>query len=862
MKTRSGLRKGRLARRLIVAIVLFSTAITFITTAGQLYLDYDQDVEAVHSRISQIKESQLSSIVASVWFLDNKQVQLQLDGLRRMPDIEYLAIEVEGSVKWSSGAIKSSDNIIEHFPLTHTSFGREDTIGTLKIVASLDEVFRRLYSKVIVILIGNAFKTFLVAGFIYIIVRHMITRHLDRFALYTERFELGGEVPPLVLDRPPPSQGASDEFDILADALNKMRQNLSRSYDDLKDNEEYNRTLFEQSPIGQALCKMDRTYVDVNSAYAKIVGISPGELLGMNAKDITPDGYGVDDNEQLVLLERRGRFGPYDKEYIRKDGRTIPIRISGHLLDKGNETFIWVVAEDITQVMEAQTELNLSEERFKDFAESSSDWFWEIDKDYVFTYISSSFEARTGLSVSTCLGLERHKNQALKPIGGNWTEHLRVLDAREAFVDFPMMGTHQDGTTFYVHSSGVPVFDGEGSFMGYRGSGRDVTEIVKAEANREQLEAQLRQSQRLETVGTLAGGIAHDFNNLLMPILGYTEIMLSQLSSDDKMYGKLERIAKAAERAKTLVQQILTFSRRGEQSREPTDLSKLIQETLKLTRAAIPTSTKIYTNIREGCPNVMADATQMHQMLMNLYTNATQAMGKDGGVLSIEMGLVDAEMVNSPQIIHPHIKLKISDTGPGMDQDVLERIFEPFFSTKKQQGGTGLGLATVHGIVTSHNGKIDVVSRPGEGSSFEILLPVIEEVESQKADQKDVSVGQNEQIMFVDDEPENGDLAQAMLSDLGYTVDVFTDSLKALEFYGENRDKIDLIITDQTMPNLTGEELVKNIKTVNKDIPVIMITGFSAHIDEEKSKELGINKLLMKPVKMEKLASAIKEALG
>ncbi|MCW9034919.1 MAG: PAS domain S-box protein [Rhodospirillales bacterium] len=982
-------KKGRLARRLIVAILLFSTAITVITTAVQLYADYDQDVAAIHSRIDQIKESQLNSIVASVWFLDNKQVQLQLDGLRRMPDIEFLSIEVEGEVKWSSGKIVSSESITQDFPLIHESLGREDEIGTLKVAASLDEVFRQLYNKFVVILISNGFKTFLVAGFIYFIVWHLITRHLDRFALYAERFELGEDAPSLNLDRPASKTGAADEFDKLANALNAMQLKLSKSYGALKDSEGYNRTLFEQSPVGQALCKMDRTFVDVNAAYANIIGRPINDLLGIRTSDITPDHYNLYDLEQLTLLQKKGSFGPYEKEYIREDGSMVPIRIFGHLLDKGRETFIWIVVEDITQVRKAQDDLLLSEERFKDFAESSSDWlweldenlkfssfsdryeeitgidplkvlgkkrseldwveadkeewdahlkdleerrpfkeltirltrtdgtflhsrlngkpffdadgkfkgyrgtgtnvtdivkaeeelqlsekrfkdfaeassdwFWEIDETYTFTYVSPSFEIRTGIPNSSCMGEKRHQNKALVPMDGDWSEHLKLLDAREPFVDFPFKGTREDGSTLYALSSGIPIFGDDGTFIGYRGSGRDVTEMVMADAKREQLEAQLRQSQRLETVGTLAGGIAHDFNNLLMPILGYTEIMLKQLSPEDSMFSKLERIARAAERAKTLVQQVLTFSRRGEQSRKPTNLSEIIEETLKLIRAAIPTSIKIRTNVEDNCPTVLADSTQMHQLVMNLCTNATQAMGSEGGTLTLAMSSTEAELLTSPGVVHPHIKITVSDDGPGMEKAVLERIFEPFFSTKKQQGGTGLGLATVHGIVSSHNGTIEAFSNPGEGASFEVLLPVFEGDDKKEAEIKENSSGGNEHILFVDDEPENGDLAKAMLTDLGYTVDVFTDSLKALEYYGENMDEIDLLITDQTMPNLTGEGLVRNIKSLKKDTPIIMITGFSEHMDEEKSQELGIDKLLMKPVKMERMAEAIREALS
>jgi len=426
-------KKGRLARRLIVAIILFSTAITVLTTAVQLYVDYDQDVEAIHARIEQINESHLNSIVASVWFLDTKQVQLQLDGLRRMPDIEYLAVVVENEIKWSSGRINSSETITELLPLTHKSLGREDKIGNLKVVASLDEVFRRLYKKFVVILISNGFKTFLVAGFIYFIIWHLFTRHLDRFILFTERFELGEEVTSLSLDRPQSKVGAADEFDKLANALTTMQLKLSRSYADLKDNEEYNRALFEESPVGQALCKKDRTFVEVNSAYAKITGLSVDSLLSLKPKDAISEQYSLFDNEHLSLLEQQGYFPPYEKEYVRKDGQTVTIKVFGHLLDRGSETFTWIVVEDTTLVKKAQDQVRLSEERFKDFAESSSDWLWELDENLRFSSLSDRYEEITGIDPAIVLGKKRTEIQWIDADPVEWKNHLDDLDNRRSF---------------------------------------------------------------------------------------------------------------------------------------------------------------------------------------------------------------------------------------------------------------------------------------------------------------------------------------------------------------------------------------------------------------------------------------------
>jgi len=847
---------------LIIAIVLFSAVITLGTTAVQLYLDYDHDVTMINDRLTQIEESHLESIVASVWFLDSKQVALQLDGLLRMPAMESASIVIEGKTRWEAGQRSEKRGIRKEFVLVHKSLGKQEVIGTLKVQASLEEVYNRLYEKTLVILASNGFKTFLVAGFIFFLVNNFITRHIDRLVRYTESLDLNNTAPPLVLDRATYGEKDTDELDQLVRAINTMRKNLAQSFDALKESGSYNRMLFENAPVGQALMTPDRILIDVNPAYARILGYSAEEILGRCTVDFTPENYAEDDRIQTQKLETEGRLGPYEKEYVNKDGDLVPVRMAGLMIRQNDQDLVWVVAEDISHQKKAAEELRRSEERFRDFAESTSDWFWEMDAELRFQQFSTRYQEITGVDPNLVIGKRRDQMPNLRAVNDDWQQHMDDLEARRSFKDVAFEVTRPDGSVFYSRISGKPVFDKNGTFTGYRGTGTDITDIILAEAEKERLEQQLRQSQRLETVGTLAGGIAHDFNNLLMPILGYTDIMLKQLPSEDPMYGKLERIGTAADRAKALVQQILTFSRRGEQSKKPVQLQPIIEETLKLIRATVPASIQIESELDSSCGPVLADATQMHQMLMNLYTNASQAMAKDEGKMRVELKPSESP---PPGLTGPALQLTVTDTGPGMDAETLERIFDPFFSTKKKAGGTGLGLATVHGIVASHGGLIETESSPGQGATFSIFFTTVDQPspgDGRKAESRDTRSKKNLHILFVDDEPENATLAEAMLGELGYRVTTFTDSVGALAYFENNAGDIDLVITDQSMPNLTGERLSKGLLKLEPDLPIIMITGFSSKMNDESAQAVGIKGFMMKPISLLRLDKAIREVLA
>ncbi len=412
---------------------------------------------------------------------------------------------------------------------------------------------------------------------------------------------------------------------------------------------------------------------------------------------------------------------------------------------------------------------------------------------------------------------------------------------------------------FYVVRT--PKLDNNGNIEYVVCTAHDITERKRMEKEKKKLEARLRQAQKMEAIGTLAGGIAHDFNNILFPILGYSEMLMNDAPDNSDLKRDLSMIFNGTKRARDLVKQILAFSRQREYDLKPIKVHLVVKETLKLIRSSIPATIDIMQNIID-CELVMADYTQIHQVAMNLLTNAYHAMEKKGGKLKVTLKEVDLradDLKGMPP--GTYVRLTISDTGIGMDQSTIDRIFDPYFTTKKEGKGTGLGLAVVHGIIKSHGGHISVYSELGKGSEFHVYLPVIKAQQETKQIEIQPIKKSNERILVVDDEKMVVEIQQKMLKRLGYDVTSCTSSVEALKAFQANPDNFDLIITDMTMPNMTGDQLAQKIMEIRTDIPIILCSGFSEKMSNEKAKSLGIKKFLMKPVLIKDLSITIRRAL-
>ncbi len=389
----------------------------------------------------------------------------------------------------------------------------------------------------------------------------------------------------------------------------------------------------------------------------------------------------------------------------------------------------------------------------------------------------------------------------------------------------------------------------------------------RMEEERQALEERLRQSQKMETIGTLAGGIAHDFNNILAAVIGYAELAGWDLPEGSRAKKNLAQCLKATQRARDLVQQILAFSRQSKAEHRPLDIIPLLKEGLKLLRASLPATVELKSSFDQQTAIIMADPTGIQQVILNLCTNAAQATGAGGGC--VEASLTEVQITSGDSFLQgdpgpgSYVRLRISDNGHGIDPKILPRIFDPYFTTREVGRGTGLGLSVVLGIVKDHRGAINIRSKPGCGTTFDVYFPVIETAADvcEPIGIPPLASGQGERLLFVDDEEAIVDVARRSLRHLGYKVTAVTDSRVAWELFARQPDCFDLLITDLTMPRMTGDRLACEVMRLRPDIPIIVCTGYSEHFTEEQSKAMGIAEYIMKPLVMKELARTVQQVL-
>ena len=473
-------------------------------------------------------------------------------------------------------------------------------------------------------------------------------------------------------------------------------------------------------------------------------------------------------------------------------------------------------------------------------------------------YVNPAFEKITGYSSQEVMG----KNPRILKSGAQddvfYRNFWQTIHSGETWRG-KFENQKKNGERFFQSGSVSPVTDENGQIVNYVAVMADITDDLR-------LESQLAQAQRMEAIGSLAGGIAHDFNNILFPVVGLSEMLLEDLPTDSPLKSNVEEILQASFRARDLVQQILAFSRQQKHELNAIKIQTVIKEVLKLLRASLPSSIKIRTEIDMDCLPVLADPTKIHQVIMNLATNAFHAMEDTGGELTVSLVMKELDGLTYAGI-NPEAKgifscLTVSDTGHGIDENTIKNIFEPYYTTKPKGKGTGLGLSVVHGIINDHNGYITVESKVGEGTCFEICLPCLSNaVENTTPLEKAPITGGNERILLVDDETAIITIVTRVLKRMGYRVTALTASTEALEMFRMQPDGFDLVITDLTMPNLTGDRLAAEIKRIRPDIPIIVCTGFSDRISPAIAETMGIDSYVLKPVVRGDLAAAIRKAL-
>ncbi|MDM8515202.1 ATP-binding protein, partial [Desulfobacterales bacterium HSG16] len=416
---------------------------------------------------------------------------------------------------------------------------------------------------------------------------------------------------------------------------------------------------------------------------------------------------------------------------------------------------------------------------------------------------------------------------------------------------------HKDGTEFPMLMSGIIITDDNGNPEFMAATAIDISD-------RKNMESCLRQAQKMESIGSLAGGIAHDFNNILYPIIGLSEMLLEDLPSDSLEYENARVIFKAGQRGSDLVRQILAFSRQSENEITPVRVQNVLHEVLKLCRSTIPVNIEITHNIQPNCRLIMADPTQIHQIAMNLITNAYHAVEKTCGKISVKLKEANLESDDIEDIFSEsghYAMISISDTGCGIDPVRMDKIFDPYFTTKEKDKGTGLGLAVVYGIVKEHQGDIKVYSDLGKGTTFNVYLPLVGNHADVAVKKIETSQAGSERILLVDDEEAIVRLEKQMLERLGYQVTSRINSVEAFEAFKAKPNEFDLVITDMTMPYMTGDQLARKLISIKPDLPIIICTGFSEELSLNRIDTIGIKGLLMKPVVKSEMAQIVRKVL-
>jgi PAS domain S-box-containing protein len=871
-----GKRKNVLAWRMIIAIVLFSSFITLLSTAMQLYLEYRRDISGLLKDLDQISTSHVDAVASSLWSFDTALIKTQLEGMNRIQDIEYLAVYDESRLLLAVGTSVDKYKIMRETPLRYSDGEREFELGKLVVEATLGGVYKRLTTRLLFILTTQAAKTFLVSTFIFILFYKMVGQHLGKMAEFARSLRLDTLSKEMNLGRSGGTKGekAYDEIDEVETAFNEMRHNLERDIERrhkaekaLKKSEERYRRLVLSIPGTVYRFDLLRNQMEfISPSIERLTGHSDHEFISGSIQ------YSelVHPEDLLIVKQAIGKSwqdtATYEIEYRiagDDDGFRI-VREYGVVIKEDVGQSVWVdgVIFEVTDRRETERRLDETSTLMQTLVEVTTDAIFVKDLEGRYLLANSAALRAMGKERSEVIG-SRDVEVFLPKTATALVEIDRnVIQSGKAQILEERLET-ANGKSYWL-SNKCPLLGSDGKAVGLIGIARDITERKRDQIERESLEKRLSQAQKMEAIGTLAGGIAHDFNNILSVIVGYCELLQDNPSVQATASQEVGNVLQAAYRARDLVQQILAFSRRSDVNSVAIQPASGIKEGLKLLRSTIPSTIELIEYIDPDCSIITVDPTQLHQILMNLCTNAYHALRKSGGKITVSLAnttVQRGEVADLPEAEGDYVELRVADNGPGIDPEILGRIFEPYFTTKDVGEGTGMGLAIVHGIVNKCGGCITCKSKSGRGTVFRVLIPAtVSDIKNGFADEEPVPGG-NEHILFVDDEKTLLQMGKTMMERMGYRVTAFSKSVEALAALQKDPDGFDLMLTDQTMPELSGVNLARQVLRIRPELPIILCTGYSAAVTEEAAHEVGIKAYVHKPLMKRQLAQLLRELL-
>lgn len=633
----------------------------------------------------------------------------------------------------------------------------------------------------------------------------------------------------------------------------------------LSESEKLNRILVEYAPEAIVILDCDTgLIVDANQKSEQLYGYEKDNLFNMSPVDLSPIKQPNGTSSALIATEKikeslEKGITTFEWTHKRSNGLEFPCEVNLVRLPQSNKKLIRGSVKDISERKRAEISLKESEEKYRQLFEKDLTGNFIANAEGKLKFCNPAFVEIFGFH-----SIEHAMNTNLETLYPNTIEFLRLKELliQDEHLEYHEMEMCQlDGKPVHVIQNIIGDFNESGEL-------KQIQAYLFDNTSRKQLEQQFQQVQKMEAIGTLAGGIAHDFNNILTAILGYADMTLEDLPKKSIQYKNLDAILKAGLRAKDLVTQILTFSRQAEHELKPVRIDLIVKEAIKFLRASLPNTVEIKQFLDLDNSYVLASPTQIHQVVMNLCTNAYHALPSVGGKIELRLeyqNVGDNHSNNEMELPKgSYIKLSVSDNGHGINRETKQRIFDPFFTTKKVGEGTGLGLSVVHGIVNSLNGQITVESEEEEGSTFYIYLPKVNDSTScQEANPvSNVSSVGAEHILYIDDEKPITEMGEQMLKRLGYSVTVENSSIEALELFKSNPNHFDLVLTDNIMPDLSGTKLARKLLDIRKDLPIILITGFSENLDAEKIEKIGIRNYIAKPIVTAELANAIRKVFN
>ena len=657
---------------------------------------------------------------------------------------------------------------------------------------------------------------------------------------------------------------------ILSYAVVRVAVRLAESEAALRENEEKYRSILDNIEDGYFEVDREGNFTFFNDSLCRIIGYSRTAMAGMNNRE-----YMDEENAKKVFktFNRVYKTGKptkcFDWEIIKVDGTKSQVDASVSLITdpEGNPIGFRGIARDVTKHKQSEIALRESEAKYRQLVNHAPAGIYEVDfiegkfssvNDIICEYTGYT---RQELLTMGALDILTEDSQKL------FLERLdKILKGQKvpSSVDFKIRA--KSGRELCVLINSKIIYTADGKPKGATAVVHDITEQKLAEEEKKNLEYQLQQAQKMEAIGTLAGGIAHDFNNILSVIIGYTELILMNGNVGGEVRQNLKEIFSASKHARDMVKQILAFSRQNKQERKPIQVAHIAKEAVKMLRASLPSTISIQQHIEKDTSVIEADPTQIHQVIMNLCTNAAHAINEKDGVLEIHLGNIDLDQKAAADIpglkTGSYLQLSVKDSGEGIHPEAQPHIFNPYFTTKEKDKGTGLGLAVVQGIVKSNNGAVTVESEVGKGTAFHVYLPTIKrKFTANKEISTPLPMG-CEHILLVDDEQPLVEIGRQMLERLGYSVATRTSSIEALALFKADPDRFDLVITDIVMPNMTGDKLAKKIIDIREDIPVVLCTGYSEKFTHQNASEMSIHNFLMKPLVMRDLANTVRQALA